>query len=154
MKLIAHRGLVTGPNKHIENQPETIKSALDKGFDCEIDLWVVNSKLYLGHDGPESSITEEFLKQSGLWIHCKNLAAMEYCRTYPDLNYFWHENDSYTLTSHGYFWAYPDKELNDFSVMVLPEWKDPNFENIKRPCFAICSDYVEKIKSIIPNVQT
>jgi hypothetical protein len=28
MKLIAHRGLVNGPNKHIENQPATIKSAL------------------------------------------------------------------------------------------------------------------------------
>lgn len=154
MKLIAHRGLVNGPNKHIENQPVTIKSALSNGFDCEIDLWVFDRRLYLGHDGPQYNITPEFLKQPGLWIHCKNLDALEYCSEDNTLNYFWHENDTYTLTSQRIVWAYPDKILNKQSVMVLPEWKDPNFENIGRECFGICSDYVEKIKSIIPNART
>ena len=154
MKLIAHRGLVSGPNKHIENQPATIKSALSNGFDCEIDLWVFDRRLYLGHDGPQYNITVDFLKQTGLWIHCKNLDALEYCSEDSTLNYFWHEEDTYTLTSQGFIWAYPDKILNKQSIMVLPEWKDPDFKNIGRPCFGICSDYVEKIKSIIPNVQT
>lgn len=154
MKLIAHRGLVNGPNKHIENQPATIKSALSNGFDCEIDLWVFDRRLYLGHDGPQYNVTTEFLKQPGLWIHCKNLDALEYCSEDVALNYFWHEEDTYTLTSRGFIWAYPDKILNKQSIMVLPEWKDPNFENIGRPCFGICSDYVEKIKTIIPNDQT
>jgi hypothetical protein len=154
MKLIAHRGLVNGPNKHIENQPATINSALSNGFDCEIDLWVFDRRLYLGHDGPQYNITVEFLKQSGLWIHCKNLDALEYCGEDSTLNYFWHEEDTYTLTSQGFIWAYPDKILNKQSIMVLPEWKDPNFKNIGRPCFGICSDYVEKIKRIIPTAQT
>jgi hypothetical protein len=147
MKLIAHRGLVNGPNKHIENQPATIKSALDNGFDCEIDLWVFDCRLYLGHDGPQYNITEQFLKQSGLWIHCKNLDALAYCSENKTLNYFWHENDTYTLTSQGIIWAYPDKPLNSRSVMVLPEWQDSTLENAKRAtCFAICSDFVQLLK--------
>jgi len=52
MKLIAHRGLTQGPNKELENKPEQIISALDQGYDCEIDLWTVNSDFYLGHDAP------------------------------------------------------------------------------------------------------
>jgi hypothetical protein len=147
MKLIAHRGLVNGPNKHIENQPATIKSALDNGFDCEIDLWVFDCRLYLGHDGPQYNITEQFLKQSGLWIHCKNLDALEFCSKDKTLNYFWHENDTYTLTSQGIIWAYPDKILNTRCVMVMPEWQDSTLENAKHAtCFAVCSDFVQLLK--------
>jgi glycerophosphoryl diester phosphodiesterase len=43
MKLIAHRGLTDGPNKDLENSPEQILKAIDQGFDCEIDLWIINS---------------------------------------------------------------------------------------------------------------
>jgi hypothetical protein len=44
MKLIAHRGLVNGPHKQFENQPHIVKTALEAGFDCEIDLWVVGDQ--------------------------------------------------------------------------------------------------------------
>jgi hypothetical protein len=38
MKLIAHRGLMFGSDKTNENAPYQIESALDKGFDAEIDF--------------------------------------------------------------------------------------------------------------------
>jgi hypothetical protein len=119
MKLIAHRGLLKGPNKNLENQPHQIQTVLDRGYDSEIDLWVFDDRLYLGHDGPQFNITEQFLKQPGLWIHCKNLSALAYCQNDIKLNYFWHENDAYTLTSKGFIWAYPGKPLNEFSVMLF-----------------------------------
>ena len=155
MKLIAHRGLTKGPNKHLENRPLEIKTALDQGFDCEIDLWVFDDRLYLGHDGPQYNVTEEFIQHPGLWIHCKNLSALEYCQPSSNLNFFWHEDDTYTLTSKGYIWTYPDKELGKKAVMVLPEWSDPNFEKIQSvECFAVCSDYVLRLKDIMPSGQT
>ena len=154
MKLIAHRGLYNGPDKNLENRPYQINSALGRGFDCEIDLWVFDDRLYLGHDGPQYNITEDFLQQSGLWIHCKNLAALIYCQFKKELNFFWHENDSYTLTSLGYIWSYPEKELGKNSVMLMPEWADPTFEKITTAdCYAICSDYVEQIRELIPSDQ-
>lgn len=146
MKLIAHRGLTKGPNKSLENQPYQIQSSIERGYDCEVDLWVFEDRLYLGHDGPQYNITEHFLKQSGLWIHCKNLAAMEFCGDDIKLNYFWHENDSYTLTSKGFIWAYPGKALTKFSIMVLPEWNDPELLMVKSvDCFGVCTDYVEML---------
>jgi hypothetical protein len=57
MKLIAHRGLVDGPNATTENHPDQIKTAWSLGFDCEIDLRVVDGKLWLGHDEPQYQIT-------------------------------------------------------------------------------------------------
>lgn len=147
MKLIAHRGLLKGPNKKLENQPHQVQTVLDKGHDCEIDLWVFDDRLYLGHDGPQYNVTEQFIKQAGLWIHCKNLNAMAYCQSDIKLNYFWHENDAYTLTSKGFIWAYPGKPLNEFSVMVLPEWEDETLANIKdRKCYAVCTDYISRLK--------
>ena len=38
MKLIAHRGNVSGPKPSQENNPEYIDEALFAGFDAEIDL--------------------------------------------------------------------------------------------------------------------
>lgn len=147
MKIIAHRGLLKGPNKNLENQPHQIQTVLDRGYDCEIDLWVFDDRLYLGHDGPQFNITEQFLKQPGLWIHCKNLSALAYCQNDIKLNYFWHENDAYTLTSKGFIWAYPGKPLNEFSVMVLPEWEDATLQNVKEAkCYAVCTDFVLMLK--------
>ena len=120
MKYIAHRGLTDGPNINLENWPDQISKSLDSGYDCEVDLWVVDSDFYLGHNGPDYTVSYKFLEQSGLWIHAKNLSALHWL-TQTDLEYFWHQEDDFTLTSHNYIWTYPGKELTQHSVMVMPE---------------------------------
>lgn len=142
MKLISHRGLLNGPNKNLENQPYQIQTALNKGYDCEVDLWVFDDRLYLGHDGPQYSITEQFIQQSGLWIHAKNLYALHWLLN-TNLVYFWHQEDHFTLTSNGYIWTYPGKPLTDKSIMVLPEWEDKTLGNVKdAKCHGVCTDYI------------
>jgi hypothetical protein len=146
MKLIAHRGLIEGPNKSLENNPSQITLALKAGFDCEVDLWVIHSELWLGHDGPQYLVNEKFITQFGLWVHAKNLAALRWLRD-TDCNYFWHEEDKFTLTSHKWIWTYPGNELTSMSVMVMPETIDKTLNNTKNVlCYAICSDYVSQIK--------
>lgn len=146
MKLIAHRGLYNGPNKNIENDPNQVQKALDLGFDAEIDLWALYGNLYLGHDEPQYRIDKSFLENTRLWIHAKNLDALLYL-TETDLNYFWHQDDDYVITSKHWIWTYPGKTLTKRSVMVMPEWKDPGLKNIKLDCYGICSDYVYNIKT-------
>ena len=142
MKLIAHRGLINGPDINLENRPEQILKSLDEDYDCEIDLWIVNSDFYLGHDNPEYPINSKFLDNFGLWIHAKNLAALRWLTT-TNLEYFWHQEDNFTLTSHNYIWTYPGKELTQRSVCVMPEWEDPTLCHVRNiNCYAICSDYV------------
>lgn len=150
MKLIAHRGLFDGPNKALENHPDQIKAAWDLGFDCEIDLRVVDGEFWLGHDEPQYKISHNFLEMGPLWIHAKNLEALRYL-SITRFNYFWHQEDDYTLTSKGIIWAYPGKEVNSRTIMLMPEWDDPNLlSTIDIDCFGICSDYVLKIQSQRP----
>jgi len=146
MKFIAHRGLFQGPDKKLENHPDQIKKALDNGYDCEIDIWLVDHQLYLGHDEPTYHIGDGFLKQPGLWIHAKNSEALHWLVT-TDLNYFWHENDAYTLTSKGWIWAYPGQPVNKNSIQVMPEMADPSLKNVCYDAYAVCSDFVEGIKN-------
>jgi hypothetical protein len=147
MKFIAHRGLFNGPDVDLENRPEQILQALEAGYDCEVDLWIVDSDFYLGHDRPDYPVDQEWLEQPGLWIHAKNLAALHWLAT-TDLEYFWHQNDDYVLTSHNYIWTFPGKELTQRSVMVMPEYVDKSLDiTHNQNCYAVCSDYVEKIKS-------
>jgi len=148
MKLIAHRGLFDGPNKDLENHPDQIQAAWRLGFDCEIDIRVIDGELWLGHDEPQYKITHNFLEQGPLWIHAKNFAALRYL-SITNLNYFWHQEDDYTLTSKKIIWAYPGKEVDSRSVMVCPEMVDPDLTStIDVNCFGICSDYVSKIKQL------
>lgn len=148
MKLIAHRGLTQGPNKNFENHPEKLLEAIEQGFDCEIDLWVINSELWLGHDNPQYLIKEEFLKSNSLnfWIHAKNLATLRWLTSTTFYKYFWHQNDDFVLTSNNFIWTFPGKELTSVSINVLPEWYDPEFKNLNTNCYGICSDYVQIIK--------
>jgi hypothetical protein len=141
MKLIAHRGLFNGPDKQLENTVKQIDLALSKGYDSEIDVWY-DDEWYLGHDEPKQHIEFSFLMKPGLWIHVKNIDAL-YMLRYSGLNYFWHQNDDYTLTSQGYIWTYPGNKLTSNSICVLPEWDDPSLSNVKNlKCFGICSDFV------------
>lgn len=148
MIYIAHRGLINGPDKEKENHPNTIIEALDSGYHCEVDLFVDGDKIFLGHDCPQYSIDEDFLFCSGLWIHAKNLPALEFLY-HTNLNYFWHENDQHTLTSKNFIWTFPGKTLSKYSVMVMPEYVDSSLMITKNAgCYAICSDYITKIKEI------
>jgi hypothetical protein len=149
MIYIAHRGLFEGPNPSLENDPEQIKLALSKGYDCEVDVWYkANDEWFLGHDGPTYNVDYDFIAQEGLWLHAKNLAALYYLTGTP-LNYFWHESDTQTLTSHHYIWTYPERPLSKQSIMLMPEWADPTLASTKEAkCYGICSDYIEKIIDI------
>jgi hypothetical protein len=149
LNLIAHRGLIKGPSKTLENQPHNLRATLEQGYDCEIDLWVFDDRLYLGHDGPQFNVTQTFIENPKFWIHAKNLEAF-YWLTDTQLTYFWHENDKFTLTSNGYIWSYPEQDLTNKSIRLMPEWADPGLTTVKENvCYGVCSDYILKINELL-----
>ena len=143
MKLIAHRGNLFGPYPTRENEPQYILEALRSGYDCEIDVRYINDEYYLGHDGPTYKIELQFLLSNSnkLWIHCKNFEAFDKLIQIKELNIFWHQNDEYTLTSHGYIWSYPNMITSKQCIILMPEWH--NF--VYGDGYGICSDYVDKL---------
>jgi hypothetical protein len=143
MILISHRGNIDGKKPHLENQPEYIDEAIALGYDVEIDLWLINGRTYLGHDEPQYEVGDEwFAKRADkLWVHCKNVESLNWIRS-TILHYFWHENDTLTLTSKQYMWAYPGKQPIIGSIAVMPEIYN---DKIKK-CVGICSDYVKDYK--------
>ena len=142
--LISHRGNIDGPKPKLENSIEYIKKAIDLGYDVEIDIWYHNKDLWLGHDEPQYRFSEYSLYQmyEKLWIHCKNIEAMEWFSRKSLLNYFWHQGDTVTLTSKNYIWAHPGKQIIKGSIAVLPEIHNDNISK----CIGICSDYIERYK--------
>lgn len=143
MIIIAHRGLINGPNDTLENNPDTIDLAIKSGYEIELDIRYMNNIFYLGHDTPQYEISQDWLQErkEKLWIHCKNVDALLKLKQ-TDLHYFWHENDTLTLTSLGYIWVYPGKQPIRNSVAVLPEIYNDNVS----VCFAVCTDYPERYK--------
>ena len=144
MKLIAHRGNFQGSNKEMENRPEYISQAIQKGYDCEIDVWSVKDRLYLGHDEPQYEINLRFLQNNKLWCHAKNLAALEYMLL-NSVHCFWHQEDDVTLTSMGYLWTYPGKPLTLKSICVMPEHASYSKEEITRAA-GVCSDNIQEYR--------
>jgi hypothetical protein len=151
MLFIAHRGNLNGSNK-LENHPDQIDKCLKLKFDSEIDLWVIEKKLFLGHNVGQYSINIKWLlkRRRNLWIHCKNMEALELMTSHEldGLNYFWHENDAYIQTSSGKIWVYPGERLIEGSIAVLPEtWMQDNKTQELSLCFGICTDFVFKFQS-------
>jgi len=145
MILIAHRGNINGKFESYENEPNYIDKALKKGYDVEIDIWVIEGNFYLGHDKPQYGITLEWLdkRKNELWIHCKNIEAMEWFNSlFGTYNYFWHQEDTLTLTSKGYIWAHPGKQPIKASIAVMPEI----YNDDTSQCLGICSDYIQNYK--------
>lgn len=153
MIYIAHRGNVDGPDPEQENEPAYIDLAIKRGYAAEVDLWIREGDPWLGHDEPQYQVSEDWLidRARSLWIHCKNIEALCYMgdvnfRRWQEFDYFWHQEDDYTVTSNGLIWAYPGKSLNDGRniICVMPERANYTLEEMSR-CFAICSDEVSKL---------
>ena len=147
--LISHRGNINGKIEEWENHPQYIDDTIRLGYDVEVDIWVKSGILYLGHDEPQYEIPLEWLfhRKKKLWVHCKNVDAMEYIYD-TDLNYFWHDTDTMTLTSKGHIWAYPGRQPIRKSIAVMPELKYM-LTGVKEDlsvCSGICSDYIQKYK--------
>ena len=148
MILISHRGNIEGKDKLSENTPNYIDTAIQLGYDVEVDVWLIRNKLYLGHDFGQYQIDINWLenRSNKLWIHCKNMEALSYFNEYDwknsnQFNYFSHDVDMGVLTSHNYIWS---TNLYDRGILVLPEVfnKEPNEGTI-----GICSDYIKHYKN-------
>lgn len=140
MLKIAHRGNITGPNPEKENDPDYLLEAINIGFNVEADIWVIDDVIFLGHDKPEYLVPESFLIEIGnsAWFHCKNLEALSFFNNvFPQLNYFWHQEDDFTLTSQGYIWTYPGKPVSSRSVVV--DLENNSGETV---AFGICSNFL------------
>jgi hypothetical protein len=163
MILIAHRGNTVGPNSEKENHPDYILQALQQGFHVEIDAWIINGEVVLGHDAPTYEATNEFLEngrfssanrhfkyrhwlEPALWIHCKNFEALNDDIFFKSHRFF-HDQDDFTLTNSGFIWTYPRMlPLAENSIAVMPERVlDWGFSEAG----GVCSDYVEITKKIL-----
>lgn len=147
MILISHRGNIEGKNLELENKPSYIQKAIQLGFNVEIDVWF-NNKFMLGHDKPEYDFSFDLISNfhTKLWLHCKNIEALTQFNLIDplgsQLNYFWHEKDTVTLTSKNYIWAYPGKQPIKNSIAVMPELNNDNLSQ----CVGVCSDYIQNYK--------
>ena len=142
MILIAHRGNLNGKSNK-ENKPGYIHKALWQGFDVEIDVWYVDGEFWLGHDIPHYKIEENFLENPRLWCHAKSIDTLYKMTSNSLIHCFWHQDDDVTLTSRGYLWTLPGKQLTKKSICVLPEFGDKKGKVIlPKNVAGICSDFV------------
>jgi glycerophosphoryl diester phosphodiesterase len=149
MRFIAHRGNINGINVESENTIEYIISAINQGFDVEIDVRYKSNVFYLGHDESKNVINLSFLRQHSnfLWCHAKDIYTLNELLKYRDINCFFHQNDDCTLTSCQQIWTHVnfDKSLTERTIL-LKFAKDENF-TVPENIFGICSDNVKYYKN-------
>lgn len=148
MILIAHRGNIHGRSPNKENHPDYIMEAIKQDYDVEIDVWLVDNKILLGHDGPQYEVDDSFLLNERFWHHAKNMEAMHYLNSVKPnymINCFYHQTDDCVLTSAGYIWTYPGKPiLSDSAIAVCPERITGEYDISLAG--GICSDFIFKYR--------
>lgn len=152
MILISHRGNINGVYKDLENTPEYIDMAINKGFDVEIDIWNINKNFYLGHDKPEFLIDLNWIveRKNHIWVHTKNFLSIKYLLD-TELRFFFHEKEAHTIIYNTkLIWSHNLQEADSCSIIplldkdVLDVYLNKSLINIH--VAGICSDYVERIK--------
>jgi len=145
MLLISHRGNLKGPIPAKENHPSQILYCFEQNYDVEIDVWFKDGNFYLGHDTPLYNTDIQFLSNTKLWCHAKNNDAFINLQKH-NIHCFWHQTDTFTLTSKNYIWCYPGNLLEN-GIIVLPETSSLTLLDIvKSGAAGICSDYISEYK--------
>ena len=141
MRLIAHRGNISGRQPEKENDPEYIQTALNAGFDVEIDVRVQDGQIYLGHDQADHLSDLQFLKKPGLWCHAKDLEAL-HLMLQEGIHCFWQDQDDFSITSRGFIWTNLNKPVTNKSVLVILE----DTFSLPSDCYGICADNFDEIR--------
>lgn len=137
---ISHRGNLQKAQSERENTVAYIQEALNKDYHVEIDVFFMDNKWFLGHDGPETEVEFEFLDNPRFFLHCKNLAALnELTHEGVEADFFAHDNDKWVLTRNGFIWTFPRQETCYNSIIVDLE-NSGNYGDIT----GVCSDIWEK----------
>ena len=114
MIFISHRGNISRKYHSAENTIGAIQLALEYGYDVEIDTWVIDGRMYLGHDQPRQLIEDEnfiYDNEKKLWFHAQTIDTMFALKSSGFSHYFFHNTDDVTTTSCGKFWTYVGKPL-------------------------------------------
>jgi hypothetical protein len=145
--MIAHRGLLKGPDSSIENKVECIKRNCMNGIISEIDIWYENGLYKIGHDSPGDEISYDFLYnyRQLLLIHSKNVDTFAHFHELRyhkgiDFHYFYHTEEEVVYTSRGYIIPYPGVTVHNGWIHMMPENKKCIGSIVKRPAM-ICTDY-------------
>jgi hypothetical protein len=149
--IISHRGNLNGPLSDLENRPEQIDIAIQSHFDVEIDLWAVDGNFFLGHDYPQYSINIDWLnvRSERIWAHCKNFQSFSYLVAKKNnLNFFFHQNDDYTLTSKNNIWVFPNKPYDENSIIVSTSEDDFHHYAVNKP-YGVCTNFPTKLVNFI-----
>lgn len=156
MRIIAHRGLINGPDDNRQNHPEQVEIALSEGFDAEIDVWFDKGRWYLGHNGMDHEIPPSYLSKPGLWIHCKNIPAFYNLKRFATrINFFYHDNDKIVFTSNGDVWTYfgIPETMDPQAICVMPEvtydWEE--IGKMVQSCkwAGMCTDWPLRIRGLM-----
>lgn len=134
---ISHRGNLK--SNEWDSNPIRVNQVLDLGYDVEVDVWVAGGKYLLGHDQGKYEVTKDFLANNKLWCHAKNLPALNSMLD-DDIHCFWHQEDSFTLTSKNFVWTYPGQPTTSRSVIVCRSIKEASYYK-DMGVYGICSDY-------------
>jgi hypothetical protein len=148
MRLISHRGNISGIQTEYENRPSYIETAINLGYDVKIDIHVKDNKLFLGSTEPQYQMDIDWLEKhhTKLWLQCKDISVIEKFNMLDNrgayLNYFWRENDSIILTSKNYLLSY--NQIIKGGIAMLPENNDDDITFY----YGVCSDVIQKYKKI------
>lgn len=149
MILISHRGNINGLMPDLENSPSYIDSAINQGYDVEMDVRLIDGKLYLGHDNPQYNVSFAWLldRKNNLWVHCKNFDALSLL-IHSDLRIFYHQKENHTIINAcNLIWSHELSEANEDSIIPLLSKEDITRQPIPKNVYGICSDFVELIRN-------
>tara|TARA_B110001452_G_scaffold232567_1_gene209936 strand:+ start:175 stop:639 length:465 start_codon:yes stop_codon:yes gene_type:complete len=150
MKIISHRGNISGPIPAQENSPSFIDRALSLGLDVEIDLRRVNNNFFLGHDNPDFEVSMDWLDQrkKNLWIHTKNISAFEkLLEINNNFIFFYYTSEPIVLVSNGKIWSHQLEKISNPENCIAPLiTKSSLLENKETNWHGVCTDYPLIIK--------
>ena len=104
----------------------------------------VKTKIFIYGSETDLLLGTIFLINEKFWCQAKNLPAILEMKKYPNIHYFWHQEDDITLTSKGYIWAHPGMQPLSNSIAVLPELYNEKVLG----CVGVCSDYIKNFENV------
>ena len=153
MLYISYQGIYDGKDFEYANTPNQIGAAFNNGYSCMVDVWRIDSKLYVGSDEAPIEVTEKYLQGNRFWLNARNTDMVDWVaaqprKLYPNYFSFSNDTESNNATSSGGQIITPGTvPVSNLSIIFLPEIQDRGLlSTVKLKCYGVCSVYLNFIK--------
>ena len=151
---IARCGNLDGCSAALENTPDYLEAAIERGFDVSCEVVYRDGTFWIGSEERRIAAPRELLVREEVWCQAKDVRTLDALYHDPGIHCFFQALDDVSLTSRGFLWTHPRcRVVTRRSIVAVRDFEGDRIDRVRSGA-GVCSDRIAVWRDVIGGALT